>query len=145
MLLIAAGLYSTVAFHKINYAKSQARFEDYVSRIEATHDVESDISISLSALRGQRKQHHHSIDANGAEFELDIIILNDVGDDVPGKLDQYLKKMTSTMYAQEPSPLMRATLEMAAELSAAKNVGYNILDHPMIHGMIKAILLAGHF
>ncbi|SLM33807.1 hypothetical protein LPUS_02387 [Lasallia pustulata] len=120
-LPLEPGLYSTVAFHKINYAKSQARFEDYVSRIEATHDVESDISISLSALRGQRKQHHHSIDANGAEFELDIIILNDVGDDVPGKLDQYLKKMTSTMYAQEPSPLMRATLEMAAELSAAKN------------------------
>lgn len=122
-----------MAFHKVNYAKSQARVEDYVGRIEATHDVESNVSITLSALRGHPNQD-----------QLDVIILNDVGDDVPGKLDQYLKRMTSTIYAQEPSPFMRATLGMAAELSATKNVGYNIRDHRIIRKSIRAISLIAH-
>lgn len=126
------GLYSTVAFHKVNYAKSQARVEDSVRRIEATHDIGSHVSITLSALRGRQNQDNHATGANGAKFELDVMILNDGGDDVLGKLDQYLKEMTSTLYALEPSPFMKATLEMAAELSAAKNVGYNILDQRII-------------
>ena len=125
-----------MAFHKVNYAKSQARVEDYVGRIEATHDSESHVSITLSALRGQQSQDHHANGAKGANFELYVMILNDVGDDVPGKLDQYLKRMTSSIYAQESSSFMRATLGMAAELSAAKNVGYHILNHRIVHKRI---------
>ena len=117
-----------MAFHKVNYAKSQARVEDYVRRIEATRDVEAHVFITLSALRGHRDLDYPANAVDGANCELDVIILDDGLDDIPGKLDQYLKKTTSTLYSQEPSAFMRTTLNIAAELSAAKNVGSDVLS-----------------
>lgn len=53
---------------------------------------------------------------------LDLRLLDGDSDDLPGKLESYMKKMAPTFYAQEPSQFMNPTLSLASELSVQKQV-----------------------
>ncbi len=51
---------------------------------------------------------------------VDLRLLDGDVDDLPGKLEKYMKKMAPTFYAQELSHFMNSTLNLALELSVQK-------------------------
>ena len=54
--------------------------------------------------------------------DIELRLLDGDSDDLPAKLDSYMKRMAPTFYAQEPSEFMNPTLSLASELSVQKQV-----------------------
>ena len=124
--LYSAGLHSTLAFHDVNRVKSRAHFEKYPGRIEVAHYEESGIVVTFSALEGHTDS---DLDPQLAGLTEDsplrqavvLKLLDADYDDLPGKLEQYMKKMAPTFYDREQSGFMKSTLTLASKLSEEKN------------------------
>lgn len=54
----------------------------------------------------------------------DVYLLDSDSDDIPGKLEMYIKKTASFFYERETSAFMKPTLMLASELSQQKKVSY---------------------
>lgn len=52
----------------------------------------------------------------------EVYVLDGDMDDLPGKLEMYIKKMASVFYDRERSDFIKPTLGIAAELSLQKSV-----------------------
>lgn len=124
------GLHAILAYHEISQVKSHFQFQHYPGCIEVTHDETSCVYITFSALEGHKGLADHSF-AGLDDFsstqngEIDLRLLDGDSDDLPGKLESYMKKMAPAFYAQEPSPFMNPTLSLASELSVTKQVLYS--------------------
>ncbi len=118
-----------LAYHNISHAKSEVQFLPATGCIEATLYYDTHVFVTFSALEG-RKPSTESQGENGqANMELEydsreLNLLDGDVDDLPGKLEQYMKKMAAIFYDREPSPFVRATLSLAKELSVEKKVRY---------------------
>jgi len=127
--LYSAGLHTTLTFHDINSAKNQVHFEHYAGRLEATHFEESSVYVTFSALVGH-KPTVTALDpqlqelAEDGQFQTatqEVYVLDGDVDDLPGKLEMYIKKMASVFYDRERSDFIKPTLGIAAELSLQKS------------------------
>lgn len=119
-------------------------FEHYPGRIEATHFDENSVYVTFGALIG----HQTSITAldpqlqglaDDGQFQRptqELYILDNDADDLPGKLEMYMKKMAPTFYDRELSEFMKPTLTLASELCQSKKVSFRALSMEM--GMQKA-------
>ena len=56
----------------------------------------------------------------------EVYLLDAESDDIPNKLEMYIKKNASYFYERETSPFMKPTLLLAAELSQGKKVCFLI-------------------
>ncbi|KAI9722358.1 MAG: hypothetical protein M1812_001830 [Candelaria pacifica] len=123
MEMYSAGLHAVLAYHDTSHVKSQVQFQQASGRIEATHYYDLSIFITFSALEGQRPS-TESLGENGQlsleDESRDLNLLDSDVDDLPGKLEQYMKKLAATFYDREPSSFMRPTLSLARELSVQK-------------------------
>ncbi|KAL1985752.1 hypothetical protein VTN96DRAFT_7374 [Rasamsonia emersonii] len=126
--LYTAGLHATLAYHDVNSIKNQVNFEHYAGRVEATHFEESSVYVTFSALVGH-KPVMSTLDpqlqalVEDGQFQgptQELYLLDGDADDLPGKLEMYIKKMAPTFYEHEPSPFMKPTLNLAHELSQQK-------------------------
>lgn len=136
---IFTGLHTTLTFHDINSAKNQVHFEHYAGRLEATHFEESSVYVTFSALVGH-KPTVTALDpqlqelAEDGQFQTatqEVYVLDGDVDDLPGKLEMYIKKMASVFYDRERSDFIKPTLGIAAELSLQKSVRTWLLVLPM--------------
>ena len=105
-------------------------FEHYPGRIEATHFDDSSVYVTFGALIG----HQNSITAldpqlqglaDDGQFQRstqELYILDNDADDLPGKLEMYIKKMAQTFFDRELSGFMKSTLTLASELSQSKKL-----------------------
>jgi hypothetical protein len=127
-------LHTTLAYHDVNSIKNQIHFEHYAGRLEATHFETSSVYVTFSALVGH-KSSVPTVDpqldglAEYTQFEgptQELYLLDGDTDDLPGKLELYIKKMGPLFYEQEPSEFMKSTLNMAAELSLQKKVDLHL-------------------
>lgn len=123
------GLHAILAYHDVSQAKSHVQFQHYPGCIEVTHDETSCVYITFSALEGHKGLADHSFggldNVNSTQSEeVGLQLLDGDSDDLPGKLESYMKKMAPTFYAQEPSQFMNPTLSLASELSVKKQVLY---------------------
>ncbi|KAI9786506.1 MAG: hypothetical protein M1835_003048 [Candelina submexicana] len=117
------GLHAVLAYHDTSHVKSEVRFQQSSGRIEATHYYDLSIFITFNALEGRRS----STDSQGEIGQMNLedesqnlnLLDSDV-DDLPGKLEQYMKKLAATFYDREPSSFMRHTLSLVKELSVQK-------------------------
>lgn len=83
--------------------------------------------ITFSALEGHKGLADHAFGglddfSSTQSEEVDLRLLDGDSDDLPGKLESYMKEMAPTFYAQEPSQFMNPTLSLASELSVKKQV-----------------------
>jgi hypothetical protein len=118
-----AGLHAVLAFLEISRAKSRVHFQSSGGQIEATHYSDSNVSVTFLALEGRKPLddpgfNHDKPDSTKQE----LVVLDSESEDLPAKLEQYLKKMSQTFYERELSSFMKPTLRIAAELSNQKKV-----------------------
>lgn len=121
------GLHAILAYHDVSQAKSHVQFQHYPGCIEVTHDETSCVYITFSALEGHKGLADHAFggldDFRSMRSEvIDLRLLDGDSDDLPGKLESYMKQMAPTFYAQEPSQFMNPTLSLALELSVKRQV-----------------------
>lgn len=98
-----------------------------MSQIEASHYSEDPIAewATFKALEGHRSVDQHISDFLNVDDQLQDIqthawMLDHESDDIPGKLEQYLKLMAPIFYERELSPFVRTTLAVASSLAAEK-------------------------
>jgi hypothetical protein len=125
-----SGLHTTLAYHDVNALKNQVNFEHFTGRIEAAHFDDSAFFVTFVAQIGY-KPAISAIDpqlqalVEDSQFQgptQELYLLDNDGDDLPGKLELYIKRMAASFYEQEPSPFMRPTLMLASEMCQSKKV-----------------------
>ncbi|KAJ5767085.1 uncharacterized protein N7511_004701 [Penicillium nucicola] len=125
--LYNANLNSTLAYHDTNSIKNQVKFEHYSGRIEVTHFEESNSYMTFSGLQG----HRASVSALDPQLQglgddqfssptQEVYLLDADADDIPSKLELYIKKNAHLFYERETSPFMKPTLMLAAEINQQK-------------------------
>ncbi|RAL11446.1 uncharacterized protein BO97DRAFT_470928 [Aspergillus homomorphus CBS 101889] len=126
--LYNANLHATLAYHDVSGIRNQVKFEHYAGRIEVTHFEESLVYVTFSALHGH-KSSASTLDPQlqglGDETQFqgplsELYLLDSDADDLPGKIEMYIKKTAPYFYERETSEFMRPTLMLAAELSQQK-------------------------
>ncbi|KAJ5698591.1 hypothetical protein N7462_000596 [Penicillium macrosclerotiorum] len=125
--LYNANLHATLAYHDTNAIRNQIKFEHYAGRIEVTHMEESMVYVTISGLQG----HRASVSALDPQLQglgddqfsgppQEIYLLDSDADDIPTKLELYIKKTGAFFIERETSPFMKPTLQLASELSQTK-------------------------
>ncbi|KAH0551082.1 hypothetical protein GP486_007570 [Trichoglossum hirsutum] len=105
----------------ISRAKSRVHFQSSGGQIEATHYSDSNISVTFLALEGRKPLDDPGFDRDKPDnTKQELVVLDSESEDLPAKLEQYLKKMSQTFYERELSSFMKPTLRIATELSAQK-------------------------
>ncbi|KAH0536151.1 hypothetical protein FGG08_006955 [Glutinoglossum americanum] len=142
--LYSAGLHAVLAFLEINRAKSRVHFRSSGGQIEATHYSDSNVSVTFLALEGRKPLDDPGFNHDKPDnVKQELVVLDSESEDLPAKLEQYLKKMSQTFYERELSSFMKPTLRIAAELSNQKkdvllsrvlelwSVNHVLVDHEM--------------
>ncbi|EPS32224.1 hypothetical protein PDE_07184 [Penicillium oxalicum 114-2] len=125
--LYNTNLHATLAFHDTNAIKNQIKFEHYVGRIEVTHSEESMVFVAITGLQG----HRTSVSALDPQLQglgedqfsapaQEIYLLDSDSDDIPSKMEVYIKKTGQFLIEREVSTFMKSTLQLASELSQSK-------------------------
>jgi hypothetical protein len=121
--MYSAGLHAVLAYHEVNSIKGRTKFQPSPNPIEASHYPETTVYATFNALIGQDTSPEKNIDPSldlGLDFQHQSIthrVLDNENDDLPGKMEAYMKRMSSVFYEKEPSRFMNVTLNTAMELS----------------------------
>lgn len=111
---------------EVKRIKNLADFRQFPGRIEARHYLDSPIYAEFSAQVGRRSHSTSVLNLHDGvqppDESQELLLLDSDGDDLPGKLESYTRRMAETFIAREPSIFMRRTLEFAWELSHQKKV-----------------------
>ncbi|PYH88686.1 hypothetical protein BO71DRAFT_128881 [Aspergillus ellipticus CBS 707.79] len=126
--LYNANLHATLAYHDVSSIRNQIKFEHYAGRIEVTHFEESGVFVTFSGLQGHKPSASTldpQLQALGDDSQFqgplhELYLLDSDADDLPGKIEMYIKKTAQFFYERETSEFMRSTLQLAAELSQQK-------------------------
>lgn len=122
-------LHATLAYHDTSAIRNQVKFEHYAGRLEVTHLEESMVYVTFSGVQG----HRASVSALDPQLQglgedqfsgppQEIYLLDSDADDVPSKLEMYIKKTAPFFIEREASIFMKSTLQLASELSQSKKV-----------------------
>jgi hypothetical protein len=120
--LYAAGLHAVLAHHATFAAKGQICLDQAPGRIEVTHFPDSGNFATFTPLKCLQTQVPQNTDIDPDFFATHTfpkIELIDGDDDVSGKLDSYIKKMSTVFLETESSAFMRTTLETASSIVSA--------------------------
>lgn len=123
--LYSAGVQIVLAQNRINSLKnqwSQWPLMNHGTKIVASHFSEKGISMSLQVLEREPLE-----DPNLAKGELDqqtvptetrkVVMIDNESQDVPGRLEAYMREVLPEFSHLEPSHFMRVTLEMALRVA----------------------------
>ncbi|KAJ5379434.1 hypothetical protein N7509_012553 [Penicillium cosmopolitanum] len=125
--LYNANLHATLAYHDTSAIRNQVKFEHYAGRLEVTHLEESMVYVTFSGVQG----HRASVSALDPQLQglgedqfsgppQEIYLLDSDSDDIPSKLEMYIKKTAPFFIEREASVFMKSTLLLASELSQSK-------------------------
>lgn len=120
--MYSAGLHAVLAYHEVGRAKAQVAFQNTPHYIEASHFPETTVYATFNALEGQLLPSEGNIDPGlSGDFSVNTVrILDNDNDDLPMKLEAYMKRMSNTFFEREPSHFMHVTLSTAQELAIQK-------------------------
>lgn len=116
-----------LAMIDVKRVKNQTDFQHFPGRIEARHYMDSPVCIQFSAQVGRKPSSTTSLltlqdGLESQDASQELLLLDSEGDDLPGKLESYIRDMAETFIEREPSPFMRQTLQFAWILSHQKKV-----------------------
>ena len=120
--MYSAGLHVVLAHHEVNATKSRALFRSSPHQIEASHYPETTVYATFNGLEGQVIPVEGNIDPGlSGDFSTNTLrILDSDNDDLPMKLEAYMKRISGVFFAREPSHFMNATLILAQQLAVEK-------------------------
>jgi hypothetical protein len=121
--LYSCGLHVVLAHNAVQDLKKHAAFQVAPYQIEASHFPvpETTIYASFNALEAQDRPNESNIDPGlSSDFVSTTLHVLDDNDDIPSKLDAYLKRMVSHYMEKEPSHFMKTTLHLAQTLALEK-------------------------
>lgn len=126
--MYSAGLHAVLAYHEISQAKGRVKLRSSASHIQATHFPNTPIFATFSALQADNMMMGDNIDpslglSGYPNDSSNLRLLDNEGDDLPMKLEAYMKRMSSVYFERETSPFMNTTLNIALELSIEKQDG----------------------
>ncbi|KAH7383663.1 hypothetical protein BKA64DRAFT_164406 [Cadophora sp. MPI-SDFR-AT-0126] len=117
--MYSAGLHVVLAHQQLTNAKTQITFQPSAHQIEASHYPESSVFATFNALEGHQTPAQGSVDPNlNSDFNLhDLHILDHENDDLPMKLEAYMKRIANVFIEREASHFMNVTLNTAQRLA----------------------------
>lgn len=120
--MFSAGLHAVLAYHEVNAFKNQAQFRKSPHLIEASHYPETTVFATINALEGQNMSLGSHMDPGlSRDFNMNTFrILDNETDDLPVKMEAYMKRMMSVFFEREQSDFMRVTLATAFDISIEK-------------------------
>ena len=120
--MFSAGLHTVLAFHEVNAIKGQFQFQKSPYLIEASHFPETTVFATFSALEAQEMPLGDHMDPGlGVNFNINTFrLLDNDADDLPMKMEAYMKRMMPIFFEKEQSEFMRTTLTTAFGISVEK-------------------------
>jgi hypothetical protein len=122
--MYSAGLHAVLAYHQVSAVKAQVLFRASPHQIEASQYPETTIYATFKALEGQQipTEGAGNIDPGlSGDFNINTLRILDIdNDDLPLKLEAYMKRMMNGFFENEPSHFMHVTLNLGLQLSMQK-------------------------
>ncbi|OAA43689.1 hypothetical protein NOR_04264 [Metarhizium rileyi] len=119
--LYSAGVQVVLSQNRINMLKEQLKLVNNGSVVEVSHFAETSKAIVLAAaaaILGPIQQ--EGVTPEGQESLHQVIMIDQDKDDVPGKIESYMRDVLDLFIDREPSKFMRVTLETAKSQLADK-------------------------
>ncbi|KAI0406819.1 hypothetical protein F4802DRAFT_605959 [Xylaria palmicola] len=117
--LYSAGVQVVMAQKRINGYKTSYHLENRGAVVEASHFPESAQTVTFQVFQGYSK------DPDEAVLKLDVrapvLLLDNDKEDIPGKVEAYMRQMLPEYITHEPSPHVRVTLEIADQIAKETN------------------------
>ncbi|GAP91921.1 putative zn 2cys6 transcription factor protein [Rosellinia necatrix] len=117
--LYSAGVQVVMAQKRINGYKTTYQLENTGVVVEASHFPESGHTVTFQVFQG----HPHESDGNDMNLESHgpVILLDNNKEDIPSKVEAYMRNMLPEYITHEPSPHVRVTLEIADQIAKDTN------------------------
>ncbi|CAJ2512904.1 Uu.00g010230.m01.CDS01 [Anthostomella pinea] len=122
--LYSAGVQVVMAQKRINGYKSSHQLENVLNVVEVSHFPETGHKVVFQVLQGYPKGGEGENGDNGhvkVEPPGPVILLDNNKEDVPGKVEGYMRRMLPEFIRREPSSHVRVTLEAADQLAKDTN------------------------
>jgi hypothetical protein len=124
--LYSAGVQIVLAQHRINTLKSTMALINNGTKIKASHFPETGIQLSLDVLVRDFSQEATNVDTdpalqNGVPESRPIIMIDNESQDVPGRLEAYMREVLPVFSQRETSHFMKITLDTALRVSRETN------------------------
>ncbi|KAI1741379.1 hypothetical protein F4680DRAFT_75325 [Xylaria scruposa] len=117
--LYSAGVQVVMAQKRINGYKTSYNLENAGAVVEASHFPESGHTVTFQVFQGYPKE------ADESNMKLDshtpVLLLDNDKEDIPGKVEAYMRNMLPEYITHEPSPHVRVTLEIADQIARETN------------------------
>ncbi|KAF5009021.1 hypothetical protein FDECE_4735 [Fusarium decemcellulare] len=114
--LYSAGVQVVLSQNRINLLKNQLQMTHDGTVIEVSHFPETGKVIGLEALVALLEPSETQAAARGSKDTFwQVIMIDQDKEDIPGKVEAYMRDVFHLFIEREPSRLMRATLELAIQ------------------------------
>lgn len=118
--LYSAGVQIVLAQNRVNGLKARWSLSSHGSKIVASHFPDKAISLSLSVL--ERELFEETPEGESSEPPVptgtrSVVMIDNESQDVPGRLEAYLREVLPEFSRLEPSHFMRVTLQMALRVA----------------------------
>ncbi|KAI1194577.1 hypothetical protein F5X97DRAFT_310671 [Nemania serpens] len=117
--LYSAGVQVVMAQKRINEYKTSYHLENTGVVVEASHFPESGHTVTFQVLQGYPKEADESAIKLGSHIP--VVLLDNNKEDIPGKVETYMRNMLPEYIMHEPSPHVRVTLEVADQIAKETN------------------------
>ncbi|KAI1265740.1 hypothetical protein F5Y18DRAFT_426828 [Xylariaceae sp. FL1019] len=117
--LYSAGIQVVIAQKRINVFKDEYHLENTGVVVQASHFLESGQGVTFQVLQGYPKVDDDKNSKTASEAP--VILLDSNREDVPGKVEGYMRHILAEYIAQEPSHHVRVTLEVADRIAKETN------------------------
>ncbi|KAI0905988.1 hypothetical protein F4823DRAFT_608931 [Ustulina deusta] len=117
--LYSAGVQVVMAQKRINGCKTSYRLENTGVVVEASHFPESGHTVIFQVFQGYPKEEDEHTLKLGPHPP--VILLDNDKEDIPGKVEAYMRNMLPEYITHEPSPYVRVTLEIADQIAKETN------------------------
>ncbi|KAF8857907.1 hypothetical protein BDZ45DRAFT_623103 [Acephala macrosclerotiorum] len=116
--MYSSHLHVSLAYHETSSLKGRVVFKQSACTIEASQYPETTVFATFNTLHGQVQKEGNIDPGLGAEINSSSLrILDEANDDLPSKLEAYMKRISNVFYDREPSRFMRITLATAHALA----------------------------
>ncbi|KAI1425501.1 hypothetical protein F5Y12DRAFT_369102 [Xylaria sp. FL1777] len=117
--LYSAGVQVVMAQKRINGYKTSYHLENTGVVVEASHFPESGHTVTFQVFQGYPKEGYD--DTLKLDPRPPVILLDNDKEDIPGKVEAYMRNMLPEYITHEPSPHVRVTLEIADQIAKGTN------------------------
>ncbi|KAH8912874.1 hypothetical protein BR93DRAFT_922847 [Coniochaeta sp. PMI_546] len=118
--LYSAGVQIVLAQNRVNNLKARWQLSSHGSKIVASHFPDKAILLSLNVLERDLFEETPESESNQQPVSTgtrSVVMIDNESQDVPGRLEAYMREVLPEFSRLEPSHFMRVTLEMALRVA----------------------------